>query len=381
MLIEIRGAEFQNKGAHLMLRAVMTKVGELIPDARFVIRPNKYADFFQIASANALQRLSVTKWAGLLDASTFFLPRKLRQISARYGIVTAADLDAVLDASGFAYGRPWPIENLRATTNDLRIAGWAKKPYIFLPQAFGDISYYPPFIEALDNASAIYVRDSESLELVNRLPSSVARDRAQLSPDFTFGLAGNADAATRWDVNSRTILIVPNSNSLSNLSNNSEWQEMGIRFFQKLIEQVIASDLIPRILNHGGDLDRQLCEKLVAANRLAPVIDEEDPLDLKGIIASSHAVISGRYHACCSALSSGVPCLGLSWSHKYQYLFEDFSFGDMVLMQPSEEKSRAFISKTANERENISRQLIIQKDRLTAMNDEMWAHVVKLLKA
>jgi len=216
---------------------------------------------------------------------------------------------------------------------------------------------------------------------VNRLPSSVARDRAQLSPDFTFGLAGNADAATRWDVNSRTILIVPNSNSLSNLSNNSEWQEMGIRFFQKLIEQVIASDLIPRILNHGGDLDRQLCEKLVAANRLAPVIDEEDPLDLKGIIASSHAVISGRYHACCSALSSGVPCLGLSWSHKYQYLFEDFSFGDMVLMQPSEEKSRAFISKTANERENISRQLIIQKDRLTAMNDEMWAHVVKLLKA
>jgi polysaccharide pyruvyl transferase WcaK-like protein len=381
MLIEIRGAEFQNKGACLMLRAVMTKVGELIPDARFAIRPNKYANFFQIASVNALQRLSVTKWTGLLDASTFLLPRKLRRIGVRYGIVTAADLDAVLDASGFAYGHPWPIENLRATTKDLRIAGWAKKPYVFLPQAFGDISHYPPFIKALDNASAIYARDSESLGLVNRLSSGVVRERAKLSPDFTLDLIGNANAATRWGVNSRTILIVPNSNSLSNLSNNSAWRVMGLRFFQTLIEQVIASGFSPRILNHSGDLDRQFCDKLVAENGLAPVIEEDDPLDLKGIIASSHAVVSGRYHACCSALSSGVPCLGLSWSHKYQHLFEDFSFGELVLTQPSEEKSRAFIYKTITEREHISRQLILQKDRLTAMTDEMWSHVVKLLKA
>jgi colanic acid/amylovoran biosynthesis protein len=359
----------------------MTKVGELIPDARFAIRPNKYANFFQIASVNALQRLSVTKWTGLLDASTFLLPRKLRRIGVRYGIVTAADLDAVLDASGFAYGHPWPIENLRATTKDLRIAGWAKKPYVFLPQAFGDISHYPPFIKALDNASAIYARDSESLGLVNRLSSGVVRERAKLSPDFTLDLIGNANAATRWGVNSRTILIVPNSNSLSNLSNNSAWRVMGLRFFQTLIEQVIASGFSPRILNHSGDLDRQFCDKLVAENGLAPVIEEDDPLDLKGIIASSHAVVSGRYHACCSALSSGVPCLGLSWSHKYQHLFEDFSFGELVLTQPSEEKSRAFIYKTITEREHISRQLILQKDRLTAMTDEMWSHVVKLLKA
>jgi colanic acid/amylovoran biosynthesis protein len=330
---------------------------------------------------NALQRLSVTKWTGLLDASTFLLPRKLRRIGVRYGIVTAADLDAVLDASGFAYGHPWPIENLRATTKDLRIAGWAKKPYVFLPQAFGDISHYPPFIKALDNASAIYARDSESLGLVNRLSSGVVRERAKLSPDFTLDLVGNANAATRWGVNSRTILIVPNSNSLSNLSNNPAWRVMGLRYFQTLIEQVIATGFFPRILNHSGDLDRQFCDKLVAENDLAPVIEEDDPLDLKGIIASSHAVVSGRYHACCSALSSGVPCLGLSWSHKYQHLFEDFSFGELVLTQPSEEKSRAFIYKTITEREHISRQLILQKDRLTAMTDEMWSHVVKLLKA
>jgi colanic acid/amylovoran biosynthesis protein len=270
---------------------------------------------------------------------------------------------------------------LRATTKDLRIAGWAKKPYVFLPQAFGDISHYPPFIKALDNASAIYARDSESLGLVNRLSSGVVRERAKLSPDFTLDLIGNANAATRWGVNSRTILIVPNSNSLSNLSNNSAWRVMGLRFFQTLIEQVIASGFSPRILNHSGDLDRQFCDKLVAENGLAPVIEEDDPLDLKGIIASSHAVVSGRYHACCSALSSGVPCLGLSWSHKYQHLFEDFSFGELVLTQPSEEKSRAFIYKTITEREHISRQLILQKDRLTAMTDEMWSHVVKLLKA
>lgn len=381
MLIEVKGTEFQNKGAYLMLRAIMTRIGEVIPDAQFAIRPNKYANFFQIASANALQRLSVTKWTGFFDASTFFLPGKLKRIGTRYGIVTAADVDAVLDASGFAYGHPWPIENLRATTNDLRIAGWTKKPYVFLPQAFGDVSHYAPFVRALDNARAIYARDPESLALVNRLPSGVTRDQAKLSPDFTLGLTGNASAAARWGVNSRTILIVPNSNSLGNLSNNRAWRETGTEFFQTLIKQIVASDFIPRILNHSGDLDRRFCEKLVATNRLASVIEEEDPLDLKGIIASSHAVISGRYHACCSALSSGVPCLGLSWSHKYQYLFEDFSFGDLVLTQPSAEKTHDFLSKIMKKREQMSRQLLIRNERLTAMTDKMWAHVAQILKA
>lgn len=44
MLIEVRGTSFVNKGAELMLHAILQKVGDAFPDACFAMSPSSNQD-------------------------------------------------------------------------------------------------------------------------------------------------------------------------------------------------------------------------------------------------------------------------------------------------------------------------------------------------
>ena len=67
-----------------------------------------------------------------------YIPKRTRvHIKNKWGIVFEADIDLVLDASGFAYGDQWGVINLINTSNEiLRLKNRGAK-YIFLPQALG----------------------------------------------------------------------------------------------------------------------------------------------------------------------------------------------------------------------------------------------------
>jgi colanic acid/amylovoran biosynthesis protein len=54
------------------------------------------------------------------------------------------------------------------------------------------------------------------------------------------------------------------------------------------------------------------------------LVQEEDPVALKRVIARSWMLVGSRYHSLVAAFSAQVPALALGWSHKYEMLFRDF---------------------------------------------------------
>ena len=137
MLIEIKGVQFVNKGAGLMLRAVVDRLRAMVPGVEFALTPGPNAPFHRIAALGAWQRLRLPGAPFDADALSYRLPQRLRRVLRRYGTVTEADVDAVLDASGYAYGDAWGDAPLESAAREIERLADHGKPYVFLPQAFG----------------------------------------------------------------------------------------------------------------------------------------------------------------------------------------------------------------------------------------------------
>jgi len=115
VLIEIKGVQFVNKGAALMLEAIRDRLRRSLPDAEIALTPGVNAPFSSIAKIGAWHRFSAPGAPLDLDALSYRLPQRARGLMRRYGLVTESDVDAVLDASGFAYGIAWGHAALSGT--------------------------------------------------------------------------------------------------------------------------------------------------------------------------------------------------------------------------------------------------------------------------
>ena len=103
MYIEIRKAEFVNKGAELMLLAAVEQVRLRYPQARLVMAPGhekSAAPFGKRAALGFYQKAWLWRSSLQLGDLAALAPKKLREA---YGVVLDRELDAVLDAAGFLY--------------------------------------------------------------------------------------------------------------------------------------------------------------------------------------------------------------------------------------------------------------------------------------
>ncbi|MGM0612991.1 MAG: polysaccharide pyruvyl transferase family protein, partial [Bacteroidota bacterium] len=135
MYIEIRKAGFVNKGAQLMLHAILQQMQEAFPDARFVMAPNpKLAPYEDRARMGFYQKAWYWRYRRQWGNLAQYLPQRIRKM---YGIVLDREVDVVLDASGFSYGDQHDISNLFELADSCK--RWKKNntKIIFLPQAFG----------------------------------------------------------------------------------------------------------------------------------------------------------------------------------------------------------------------------------------------------
>jgi colanic acid/amylovoran biosynthesis protein len=318
MNIEILGVYYRNKGALLMLEAIRERLSQALPEARLAVPittpfETRSAYGLYATMAHDAYRFDVAGIAGLL-------PAKLR---AKFGLIAPAEVDVVIDASGFGYGDYWGLRKL-----ERRLAGpvakW-KRPgrvAILLPQALGPFEkpgMAAAFRRAVDALDLVFVRDRVSLAHVHAVVGE--NPRVRLAPDFTNLL--HPTLPDRLRPLAGSALVVPNEKMVA--GETPERREEYLRFLESAIAAIRRSGREATILMHEGEGDRRIAAEVnLRLDRPAPIIDEGSPLVTKAVIAAADLIVSSRFHGLVSALSAGVPALACGWSHKYAELMGDY---------------------------------------------------------
>jgi colanic acid/amylovoran biosynthesis protein len=377
MNIEIRGINFFNKGSELMLEAVLNKLREEIPGALFVMEVSAFSARSKYRQKGIYSKVTSKKGFSLQNIFTLIPPFILK----RWHYIPERKIDIVLDCSGFAFGDVWGAGKAWNRIGK-HILKWKKqgKKVIMLPQAFG------PFVNKglikemkhiLLYTDLVFARDEISYKHLKQLYDS---DKIICAPDFTNLVEGRPPSY--FDIENYQVAIIVNSK----MTEEQMTKDAGvyINFLHRIITLIKKLNFKPYFLIHATDTDIAVAEMVNQKLRIKlPVIAEENPILLKGIIAQSTAVITSRFHGLVSCLSQAVPCLATNWSHKYEMLLKDYNYSEGLLdVNCSDE---LLIEKVKSILAEPSRGMIIKKLHDHSMKQkqlsmQMWKQVLNVIK-
>lgn len=378
MVVELRGVEFVNKGAELMLQAILSELKVRIPGVQFAMDVGSRTPKNKLIECGILQKTNIFKFGINLSPWLSVLPKPLLR---NYNLVAEKEIDAILDASGFAFGDKWGAKKAgERSANHIKDWKESGKKVIFLPQAFGPFSD-PKLIAKmqtiLSNSDLIFARDLKSLEYLKNLDAP--QESVNLAPDFTNLLSGKA-ISNQQQFKSR-IAIIPNQKMME--TEDESKNELYPEYLERLITLLQEKGENPFFLIHESRKDGQIADLVNSklTNKIE-VVKEENPLKVKGIIGSSKAVVTSRFHGLVSALCQAIPSLSTGWSHKYRELLRDYDYEDAlceVSVDPTylNSKIKFLLDETLRE-EGINRlkqNANIQKER----SKEMWDKVISVL--
>jgi len=302
MLIEIKGTGFVNKGAELMLHAILQKVGGAFPDASFAMAPSRSQDYVKRARLGLYQKVRLQKYGVQLGKLGWLIPKRLRH---RYGLVLDGEVHVVLDASGFLYSDQCFEYSSVAMASYVKT--WKKlgTKIVLLPQAMGAFTssnIRKAFAFVVCNADLVFPRDDVSYKHVTDLVGK--RENVQKAPDFTNLVPGIMPPDSERFRG--RFCLVPNYRMIDKTSDG----QSGLypSFCATCIRLLVESGNKPFVLIHEGESDLRLAESIVRESREdIEIIKETDALRIKGVLGLCAGVISSRYHGLVSALSQGVP--------------------------------------------------------------------------
>lgn len=375
MIVEIRKAGFVNKGAELMLHAILQKMRREFPDAIYVMAPgtsNSSAPYEKRAELMLRQKAWVWRYGVQWGDFAAVAPRRLRD---QYGVVLDREVDLVLDAAGFAYSDQWGANNGIELARSAR--RWKKRgtKLVLLPQAFGPFSsdkLRRSVKSFVDNADLVFARERMSYKYLTDVVGE--QDKIKQYPDFTNLVEGVLPAG--FDQGTNRFCIVPNYRMVDKTGKREG--DAYLPFLIKCAEVLRDRGAGPFILVHEGANDLMLAEKVAAAVGGVPIVRETDPLKIKGILGACKGTIGSRFHGLVSALSQGVPSLATGWSHKYRMLFEEYGFADGLLdVLAGEDVIEQKIALITNpeSRARIVAEIRHRSESLKRLSEQMWQEV------
>lgn len=312
----------------------------------------------------------------LISAISNFVPKEIR---TRNNWVTETEIDVIIDASGFAFSDQWGSTKIEIMAENC--VRWKRqgKKIVLLPQAFGpfnDEKVRKAFIQLIDNVDLVFARDYKSYEYISQL--DLPLDRVKVAPDFT-NLLKPEEPEYISELIGRPC-IVPNGRMLDKTSEQAS--QAYLPFLETTLSYLEEKNLNPFILIHELN-DIEIGE--ILQNRLGnkfQIVQDNNPLILKGILNNCSFTIGSRFHGLISALSQGTPAIGTGWSHKYQMLFKDYDCPNM-LVSPTDASSKEYLEKLDSlideqKRHVLIRKLITAGNRQKKLAKEMWAEVQQI---
>lgn len=379
MKIVLSGIESNNKGAELMLYAILQEIERKYPNAEV------YLPVFSVKQGlNYIQTSLKLKDKPLAPFIRFMQKFRFWGILRRFGLPVHLYLDArtvkganyFIDASGFTFSDQWKHSQQFVEFWEKQLKGYKQEraKIIFLPQAFGPIELpVTKSLLGLLNQYANLIMPREKVSLNYLLHANMNKEKIQMYTDFTSLVKGIFPKQYTHLKNG--VCIIPN---MRMIDKGVISFENYLNLLNEIIKRVTEKGHVAYLLNHEGIQDEQLAfqckEKL---NGKIEVVSGLNALEVKGLIASSYLCISSRFHGVASALNSAVPCLATSWSHKYEELFKDYDMNDCVLDLSNVENSLTKIEEYLSE--GINKQIKEKiKHQIPSINNEtqkMWENI------
>lgn len=407
--IQLIGGNFLNKGAELMLRTAAMEVRERLPEARLTLpmdcgtieqRRALGADdviwlhHHRVPGVRTLHNRLAAHWASSSGVDMELMPgRRPRHpgISPSYWIrtaraarsvhsVSADQVDAVLDLSGYTYGDPWSAENIQFRNGYFAEVRRHGGKIILLPQQLGPFerpAIRRAFRQLYDTVDLIFVRDPYSVRAAVEAVGDSRKIRA--CPDFT--VRSLASGTPQPGLAGRSC-IVPNMRMLDKTDTGTA--AAFEPFLASAVEILAEAGTRPFFLIHDATgEDRKIADRLCAKQPGLEIITNSDPFVLKQIIGSAALLVGSRFHALVGALSQGVPIIAVGWSPKYRALLEEYGCPEF-LTDPhiSKVQLKCLIHSilTPRSRSVLLSALVEAEARRAGLVDLMWNEVLELVK-
>jgi colanic acid/amylovoran biosynthesis protein len=386
-VIAIQGVDLVNKGAELMLLATMQRMQQ----AGYILGTGLRCGSFRQRNEMGVHHLPWFFYGKLpanltiflqnaLDGCFRVLPEKRRKADH---ILLEKEISVVLDASGFGYSDQFGEIGLRKTkiaAHSVRRWKQAGKKIIFLPQAFGPFRH--PHIkrdmaQILRYADLVFARDETSLAYLDELVHG-GTGKIKLAPDFTCLVQGRLPEY--FDPDRKRACLIPNTRMIDRTESGTG--EKYKVFLSNCLSYLIEEKCDPFILIHE-DHDLALAVELQARfPGQVDIVQEPDPLFVKGILGTCSFVISSRYHGLVSALSQNVPSLATGWSHKYKMLLADYGCPECLLEVGGTKQEiiqKIDMIRYGQSREDLSNRLQMAASEQRRLSLAMWQEVFEVL--
>lgn len=259
---------------------------------------------------------------------------KLKDLKFKY-IRSLKECDIIFDVTmGDSFSDIYSKTYYKYLIRHKQISQFLCKKYILLPQTYGPFNEMGSAKKAskvFKNSAMIYCRDEISQRL---LCNKFNITNAELVSDMAFVLPYDKEMYTFSDKEKIGINV---SGLLYKGGFNRENQFNLSLDYKKLVDQILSTlstsyevHLIPHVIDdrqNAYDDDYKICktlQKKYPETILAPAFNT--PIEAKSYISNMKIFIGSRMHSTIAAFSSGVATIPVSYSRKFEGLFNSLNY-------------------------------------------------------